>query len=178
MIYPGLSTRLANHLPPESDAGDREASPARVRLLRKRPRGHTRLLQFADDQLHDNHCQIDARRRRPVPMDWRLIVDGYLPEYAYDRGAQDISIPLSQLRSAAHIAARARMRTVFRRIFAGHWPRRPVAAGRVVNLRRSVEQAKCLGGGWLIRPRHQTRFAQLGVPSFPGNAVWSQLLVL
>lgn len=42
-----------------------------------------------------------------MPMDWRLIVDGYLPEYAYDRGAQDISIPLSQLRSAAHIAAGA-----------------------------------------------------------------------
>ncbi|WP_182564411.1 Lnb N-terminal periplasmic domain-containing protein [Rhizobium leguminosarum] len=42
-----------------------------------------------------------------VPTDWRLIVNGYLPEYAYDRGALDISVPLSQLRSAAHIAARA-----------------------------------------------------------------------
>ncbi|MGV4792704.1 Lnb N-terminal periplasmic domain-containing protein [Rhizobium sp. F40D2] len=42
-----------------------------------------------------------------VPTDWRLIVNGYLPEYAYDRRALDISVPLSQLRSAAHIAARA-----------------------------------------------------------------------
>jgi hypothetical protein len=42
-----------------------------------------------------------------VPMYWRLIVNGYLPEYAYDRRALDISVPLSQLRSAAHIAARA-----------------------------------------------------------------------
>jgi hypothetical protein len=42
-----------------------------------------------------------------VPTDWRLVVNGYLPEYAYDRGALDISVPLSQLRSAAHIAARA-----------------------------------------------------------------------
>ena len=42
-----------------------------------------------------------------VPTDWRLIVNGYLPEYAYDRGALDTSVSLSQLRSAAHIAARA-----------------------------------------------------------------------
>jgi len=42
-----------------------------------------------------------------VPTDWRLVVNGYLPEYAYDRGALDTSVPLSQLRSAAHIAARA-----------------------------------------------------------------------
>ncbi|MBB4117592.1 hypothetical protein FHT80_006981 [Rhizobium sp. BK226] len=42
-----------------------------------------------------------------VPMDWRLVVNGYLPEYAYDRGALDTSVPLLQLRSAAHIAAKA-----------------------------------------------------------------------
>jgi hypothetical protein len=42
-----------------------------------------------------------------VPLDWRLIVNGYLPDYAYDRGAVDTSIPLSELRELAHIDKRA-----------------------------------------------------------------------
>jgi Domain of unknown function (DUF4105) len=42
-----------------------------------------------------------------VPFDWRLIVNGYLPDYAYDRGALDTSAPLSVLRTAAHIDRRA-----------------------------------------------------------------------
>lgn len=43
-----------------------------------------------------------------VPLDWRLIVNGYLPEYAYDRGALDTRLPLSTLRELAHIDDRAR----------------------------------------------------------------------
>ncbi|RWN55339.1 DUF4105 domain-containing protein [Mesorhizobium sp.] len=43
-----------------------------------------------------------------VPLDWRLIVNGYLPEYAYARGALDVSLPMSVLREAAHIDGRAR----------------------------------------------------------------------
>jgi hypothetical protein len=43
-----------------------------------------------------------------VPLDWRLIVNGYLPDYAYDRGALDNNLPLAQLRALAHIDERAR----------------------------------------------------------------------
>jgi hypothetical protein len=43
-----------------------------------------------------------------VPFDWRLIVNGYLPDYAYDRGALDTALPLSQLRALSHIDQRAR----------------------------------------------------------------------
>ncbi|MGO4563819.1 DUF4105 domain-containing protein [Rhizobium sp. 2YAF20] len=43
-----------------------------------------------------------------VPFDWRLIVNGYLPDYAYDRGALDTRLPLSQLRSLSHIDERAK----------------------------------------------------------------------
>jgi len=43
-----------------------------------------------------------------VPFDWRLIVNGYLPDYAYDRGAIDTAMPLAELREIAHIAERAR----------------------------------------------------------------------
>ncbi|WP_246787020.1 DUF4105 domain-containing protein [Aminobacter sp. MDW-2] len=42
-----------------------------------------------------------------TPFDWRLIVNGYLPEYAYDRGALDTRMSVQELRSRAHIAQRA-----------------------------------------------------------------------
>lgn len=42
-----------------------------------------------------------------VPFDWRLIVNGYLPEYAYERGALDTNLPLAELKAAAHIDERA-----------------------------------------------------------------------
>ena len=43
-----------------------------------------------------------------VPFDWRLIVNGYLPDYAYDHGAIDTSMPLGRLREIARIGERAR----------------------------------------------------------------------
>lgn len=43
-----------------------------------------------------------------VPFDWRLIVNGYLPDYAYDRAALDTKVPMSQLRLLSHIDGRAR----------------------------------------------------------------------
>ena len=42
-----------------------------------------------------------------APFDWRLIVNGYLPEYAYARGALDGSLSMQELRSRSHIAQRA-----------------------------------------------------------------------
>lgn len=44
----------------------------------------------------------------PIPFDWRLIVNGYLPDYAYDRGALDTTRPLSELRALSHIDERAK----------------------------------------------------------------------
>lgn len=43
-----------------------------------------------------------------VPFDWRLIVNGYLPDYAYDRGALDARRSLQELRQMAHIDERAK----------------------------------------------------------------------
>ncbi|MGC1575238.1 MAG: DUF4105 domain-containing protein [Beijerinckiaceae bacterium] len=43
-----------------------------------------------------------------VPFDWRLIVNGYLPDYAYGRGALDTRLPLPELKALAHIDKRAR----------------------------------------------------------------------
>ena len=45
---------------------------------------------------------------KPVPLDWRLIVSGYLPEYLYENGALTTKVPLAELRRASHIAERAK----------------------------------------------------------------------
>ena len=43
-----------------------------------------------------------------LPLDWRLIVNGYLPGYLYDHGAVTTSIPLDELMQRARIDERAR----------------------------------------------------------------------
>jgi Domain of unknown function (DUF4105) len=43
-----------------------------------------------------------------VPLDWQLIVDGYLPGYIYQQGALDNRLPLVQLQALSHIDKRAR----------------------------------------------------------------------
>ena len=43
-----------------------------------------------------------------LPFDWRLIVNGYLPGYLYDRGAVVTTIPLSELTALARIDERAK----------------------------------------------------------------------
>ena len=42
-----------------------------------------------------------------MPFNWRFIVNGYLPVYAYDRGALDTRVPLPELKALAHIDKRA-----------------------------------------------------------------------
>ena len=44
----------------------------------------------------------------PLPFDWRLIVNGYLPGYLHDQKAVVTSIPLSELTALARIDDRAR----------------------------------------------------------------------
>ncbi|OUS38748.1 hypothetical protein A9Q94_01550 [Rhodobacterales bacterium 56_14_T64] len=42
-----------------------------------------------------------------VPLDWRVLANGYLPDYAYDQGVLANHLPLSELRAQSHIAKRA-----------------------------------------------------------------------
>ncbi len=42
-----------------------------------------------------------------IPLDWRVFVSGYFPDYAYDRGALDQSLPFPELRERAKLTARA-----------------------------------------------------------------------
>jgi hypothetical protein len=42
-----------------------------------------------------------------LPLDWRFIVNGYLPDYLYSRGALDTELPFDQVKALAHIDDRA-----------------------------------------------------------------------
>lgn len=44
---------------------------------------------------------------KPVPLDWRLIVNGYLPDYLYENDMLTKRVPLAEVKSLSHIAARA-----------------------------------------------------------------------
>jgi hypothetical protein len=45
--------------------------------------------------------------RPGLPLDYRILLSGYLPDYAYDMGATDTSIPLEQLRKLSRIHDKA-----------------------------------------------------------------------
>ncbi len=89
-----------------------------------------------------------------LPLDWRLIVNGYLPGYLYDRRRRgDRRFRSAELMAlAAHRRARQGRRPVSR--FLGTHPgRRPDAerSGRAVTGRRRVERT-CWGGWrWVKR---------------------------
>jgi hypothetical protein len=42
-----------------------------------------------------------------LPLDWRFIVNGYLPSYLYERGSLATELPFDQVKALAHIADRA-----------------------------------------------------------------------
>jgi len=46
--------------------------------------------------------------RPGLPLDYRILLSGYLPNYAYDIGATDASIPFEQLRALARIHDKAK----------------------------------------------------------------------
>ena len=43
-----------------------------------------------------------------VPLSWKLLANGYLPELLYQRGTLDTSLPFAELKAASHINERAR----------------------------------------------------------------------
>ncbi|MBX3527032.1 MAG: DUF4105 domain-containing protein [Rhodoblastus sp.] len=45
---------------------------------------------------------------KPVPLDWRLVVNGYLPDYLHENDALSKKAPLDELKRLSHIAERAK----------------------------------------------------------------------
>lgn len=42
-----------------------------------------------------------------LPLDYRVLLSGYLPDYIYDRGGLDTSVPFETLRDRSHIQGKA-----------------------------------------------------------------------
>jgi hypothetical protein len=40
-----------------------------------------------------------------IPYSWKVLLSGYAPEYTYDRGRLDRSLPFEELKRRAHINA-------------------------------------------------------------------------
>jgi hypothetical protein len=43
-----------------------------------------------------------------LPFSWKILASGYVPEYLYESGRLDTSVPFEELRRRAHVNARAR----------------------------------------------------------------------
>jgi hypothetical protein len=43
-----------------------------------------------------------------LPFSWKILASGYVPEYAYEAGRLDTSLPFSELKRRAHVNARAK----------------------------------------------------------------------
>src|SRR5262249_33514989 len=51
------------------------------------------------------HTRVNAGH---LPFSWKILVSGHVPEYAYEAGRLDTSLPFEELRQRAHINERAR----------------------------------------------------------------------
>jgi hypothetical protein len=43
-----------------------------------------------------------------LPLSWKILASGYVPEYLYEAGRLDTGVPFTELRRRAHVNARAR----------------------------------------------------------------------
>ena len=53
-----------------------------------------------------------------LPFSWKILASGYVPDYLYESGRLDSSVPFSELKRRAHVNARAQAAEV-QRIFHG-----------------------------------------------------------
>jgi hypothetical protein len=51
------------------------------------------------------HARVNPRR---VPFSWKILLSGYVPEYLYEMGKLDTSLPFAELKQQSRINDRAR----------------------------------------------------------------------
>ena len=66
------------------------------------------MVQRADGELHDGDPAPRPSGARRSWWSWKLLVNGYFDELAYDIGAIDRSLPFSVLKAKSHINERAK----------------------------------------------------------------------
>jgi hypothetical protein len=74
---------------------------------------------------------IDALTSGRIHWDWRILANGYLDEFAYDRGSINTTLPLAELRRRSDVTAKIRAASTdgdFSRLIRAGLPARPAAA--------------------------------------------------
>jgi hypothetical protein len=72
--------------------------------LAARPRFYNTITQNCAPVL----CRLARNLNASLPLDWRIILSGYLPDYAYKNGLLDRDLPLAEIRERGRINERAR----------------------------------------------------------------------
>ncbi len=76
-------------------------------------------------------AHIDALAPGEIPWDWRLLANGYLDQFAYERGATNRDLPFEELKRQSDVTARARAAGAdpdFSRLIREGLPERPAPA--------------------------------------------------
>ncbi|MGH8639925.1 MAG: hypothetical protein ACREUZ_22600, partial [Burkholderiales bacterium] len=86
-----------------------------------------------------------------LPLSWKILASGYVPQYLYESGRLDSGVPFAELERRAHVNARAQ------------------AAGGAVDFSRRIrEPAVAQTGHWVSDPsfgwRAHVRTADLAPP--------------
>jgi hypothetical protein len=72
--------------------------------LAARPRFYNTLLSNCTTEI----VRIVRAAGNPIPLDWRMLVSGYVPEYLYEHRLIAADLPFAELQAAADIGERAR----------------------------------------------------------------------
>jgi hypothetical protein len=72
-----------------------------INELRERPRFYNTLTTNCTTMIR-THASVNPDR---IPFSWKLLLSGYAPEYAYDMGRLDRSLPFAELKRRGHVNA-------------------------------------------------------------------------
>jgi hypothetical protein len=75
-----------------------------MNALAEQPRWYNALTHNCTTTIWHHTKAVDSG----LPLDWRLLANGYLVDLAYERGTVDTGIPLAELKRRSDITARAR----------------------------------------------------------------------
>ena len=75
-----------------------------INSLRERPEFYNTLTTNCTSTIWMN-ARVNPRH---VPLSWKILVSGHVPEYLYEQGRLDTSLPFEELRRLGHINERAR----------------------------------------------------------------------
>jgi uncharacterized protein DUF4105 len=74
-----------------------------INELKERPRFYNTLTTNCTTMIFA-HATVNPRH---IPLSWKILLSGYLPEYAYEQGRIDRSLPFAELKRRAHVNAAA-----------------------------------------------------------------------